>query len=115
MKRREFITLLGGVAVVWPMIAAQAQDGGRIWRIGHVLPGTPDSFGQVAAAFEARLAELGYVVGQNMTIVTQYYVYRKSIADLANIYQLPSCSTRNRVVLCSRGCLPIDWYVGLAG
>ena len=72
MKRREFITLFGSVAVAWPMIAAQAQEGGRIWRIGHVLPGTPESFGQVAAAFETRLAELGYVVGQNITIVTRY-------------------------------------------
>src|SRR5712692_8086738 len=72
MGRREVITCLGGVAVAWSVIAAQAQQGGRIWRIGHVLAGTPDSFGHVGAAFETRLAELGYVAGQNITIVNRY-------------------------------------------
>jgi putative ABC transport system substrate-binding protein len=71
MRRRQFITLLGG-AVAWPVIAAQAQQVGRIWRIGHVLAGTPDTFGHVAAAFETRLADLGYVAGQNITIVNRY-------------------------------------------
>jgi putative tryptophan/tyrosine transport system substrate-binding protein len=72
MRRRKFITFLGGVAVAWPVIAAQAQQGGRIWRIGHVLAGTPDSFGHIAAAFETRLAELGYEAGRNITIVNRY-------------------------------------------
>ena len=71
MRRREFITLIGGAAT-WPVIAAQAQQGGRIWRIGHVLLGTPETFGHVAAAFEKRLADLGYVAGQNITIVNRY-------------------------------------------
>jgi putative tryptophan/tyrosine transport system substrate-binding protein len=72
MRRREFIAFLGGIAVAWPVIAAQAQQGRRMWRIGHVLPGTPDSFGNIAAALEARLADLGYVTGQNITVVNRY-------------------------------------------
>ena len=72
MRRREFIAFLGGIAVAWPVIAARAQQRGRIWRIGHLLAGTPDTFGHVAAAFETRLADLGYVAGQNITIVNRY-------------------------------------------
>jgi len=71
MRRRDFIRVVGAVAA-WPVIAAQAQQGGHKWRIGHVLLGTPDTFGQVAAAFETRLADLGYVAGQNITIVNKY-------------------------------------------
>ena len=73
--RRQFVNLLGG-AIAWPVIAVQAQQGGRIWRIvwriGHVLAGTPDTFGHVAAAFETRLADLGDVAGQNIAIFNRY-------------------------------------------
>jgi len=55
MSRRKFITFLGGVAVAWPVIVAQAQQGGRTWRVGHVLAGRPDSFGHIAAAFDTKL------------------------------------------------------------
>jgi putative ABC transport system substrate-binding protein len=89
MRRREFITLLGGVAAAWPVIAAQAQQGGRIWRIGQVLPGTRDSFGRIAAAFETRLADLGYVAGQNITIVNRYAAPRPESQEEAIAALLP--------------------------
>jgi putative ABC transport system substrate-binding protein len=67
MKRREFITLLGGAAVVWPL-AARAQQPRKVPRIGVLLAGTPASFSLRANAFRERLQELGYVEGTTITI-----------------------------------------------
>jgi putative tryptophan/tyrosine transport system substrate-binding protein len=71
MRRREFITLLGTTALAWPMVVAQAQHN---WRIGHLLIGTPESFGHIATALATRLADLGYIAGQTITIVNRYTV-----------------------------------------
>jgi putative ABC transport system substrate-binding protein len=68
IKRREFITLLGGAAV-WP-VAARAQRGDRMRRIG-VLMGRPasDSEGQKqTAALQRGLEELGWLSGRNIQI-----------------------------------------------
>jgi ABC-type uncharacterized transport system substrate-binding protein len=89
MRRRDFIHLLGAAAAAWPVAAAQAHQGGRIWRIGHVLLGTPDTFGQVAAAFETKLADLGYVAGQNITIVNRYAAPRPESQEEAITALLP--------------------------
>jgi putative ABC transport system substrate-binding protein len=65
--RRDFITLLGGAAVAWPL-AARAQQAGRIYRIG-VLETSPAASN--AANFDALrkgLRELGYVEGQNLVL-----------------------------------------------
>src|SRR5262245_58682693 len=69
-KRRSFITLLGGAAAAWPM-AARAQPGERVRRIGVLTAGTPadDAEGQVRnAAFLQTLQQLGWTVGRNLHI-----------------------------------------------
>jgi putative tryptophan/tyrosine transport system substrate-binding protein len=70
MKRREFITLLGGAAVVSP-IAARAQQNDRIKRIGVLLGATtehdPESEARLAA-FHIGLKELGWLEGRNVRI-----------------------------------------------
>jgi putative ABC transport system substrate-binding protein len=65
-RRREFITLLGGAAVVWPL-AARAQKSEKIAQIGYLSTANPRSMPSFQA-FEQRLRELGYVEGQNIVI-----------------------------------------------
>jgi putative tryptophan/tyrosine transport system substrate-binding protein len=67
LKRREFITLLGGAAAAWPL-AARAQQAGKLPTIGFLGPTTPSAGGQLFAAFVQRLRELGWVEGRNVAI-----------------------------------------------
>jgi putative tryptophan/tyrosine transport system substrate-binding protein len=69
MKRRDFITLLGGAAAAWPL-AARAQQPGKLPTIGFLVPGTPSTHGQWFAALAQRLRELGWIEGR--TIAVQY-------------------------------------------
>jgi putative tryptophan/tyrosine transport system substrate-binding protein len=66
MRRREFITLLGGAAVAYPP-AAQAQQTGKLPTIGVLAPNAP-SWGAWIAAFEERLRELGWIEGRTVAI-----------------------------------------------
>jgi ABC-type uncharacterized transport system substrate-binding protein len=73
MKRREFITLLGGAAAAWPL-AARAQQGGGMRRIGvliQVAEGDPQARIEVAA-FLRGLHELGWSEGHNLRIDTRW-------------------------------------------
>jgi|SRR6266436_330891 len=69
MKRRQFITLLGGVAVVRPL-AARAQQGERVRRIGVLMPQAESDPEQQSwtTAFTIRLRELGWRQGENAQI-----------------------------------------------
>jgi len=68
MKRREFISLLGGAAT-WPLAAHAAADVSRVWRVGFLSPSPPDiPSSSLLEAFRLRLSELGYIEGQNLIL-----------------------------------------------
>jgi putative tryptophan/tyrosine transport system substrate-binding protein len=93
MRRRAFITLVGGAAVAWPL-AARAQVNRKVYRIGMLLPGAT-SMAIVARnpriqAFLQRLRELNWIEGQNVMIEWrlgegQFQRLAALAAELANI------------------------------
>jgi putative tryptophan/tyrosine transport system substrate-binding protein len=70
MRRREFITLLGGAAVAWPSAAARAQQPERVRRIGVLMPyNANDPLGrELASALRQGLVDQGWVEGRNLEI-----------------------------------------------
>ena len=67
MKRREFITLLGGAAAQWPL-AARAQQPRRVPTIGFMGASTPSAWSQLVVAFERQLHDLGWIAGRTVAI-----------------------------------------------
>jgi putative tryptophan/tyrosine transport system substrate-binding protein len=67
MRRREFITLLGGAAAAWPM-AAGAQQPGKLPTIGFLSGGAATQNSHWVAAFVQRLRELGWIEGRTIAI-----------------------------------------------
>jgi putative ABC transport system substrate-binding protein len=70
MRRREFMALIGGAAVVWPF-ALRAQQPQK-WRIGDVFGGTQETQGPLAKGLAQRLEDLGYVQGKNITLFNRF-------------------------------------------
>jgi putative ABC transport system substrate-binding protein len=67
MNKRDFITLLGSAAAIWPL-AAHAQQSGKLPTIGFLGAATPLSWSEWTAAFVQRLRELGWIDGRTVTI-----------------------------------------------
>jgi putative ABC transport system substrate-binding protein len=101
MKRREFITLLGGAAAAWP-VAARAQQPGRIRRIGVLMsqaaddPVGPDNI----TAFAQGLQALGWTVGGNVRID---YRWGANNTDLFRKYAAELVALAPDVILANAG------------
>jgi putative ABC transport system substrate-binding protein len=67
MRRRAFITLIGGAAVCWPL-AAQAQQSEKIWRVGVLETTAAERNATNLFALKQALLELGYVEGRNLAM-----------------------------------------------
>src|SRR6516164_7403036 len=80
MRRRTFLTLLGGATAAWPL-AARAQQPGQMRRIGVLMGVADDAEGQVRVkALQQGLQELGWIEGRNVRID-----YRWTGGDAARI------------------------------
>ena len=99
MRRRRFITLLGGVAVGWPL-AARAQQGERVRRTGVLMSTAVDDPQDPArlAAFAQGLQELGWTIGRNLRID---YRWSASSPDNARKYAAELAALAPDVMLAS--------------
>jgi hypothetical protein len=88
MRRREFITVLGGAAVAWPLGARAQQSAVPVVGYFHFGGAHPDEL----AAFHRGLSELGYVEGRNVTVE-----YRWANNEVGRLSELAADLVRRRV------------------
>jgi putative tryptophan/tyrosine transport system substrate-binding protein len=70
MRRREFITFVGGAAVAWPLAARAQQPAMPV--VGFLSSGSANTLGHFVNAFQKGLAESGYIEGQNISVEYRY-------------------------------------------
>ena len=105
MKRREFITLLGGAAA-WPL-AAGAQQSGKLPTIGYLGATSASGQSQWTMAFTRRLHELGWAEGRTITVEYRWAegLAAMTAAGTSQPWQLPRrtpVTARKRTLALSR-------------
>jgi putative ABC transport system substrate-binding protein len=111
MRRREFITLIGGAAAAWPL-AARAQQAGRMRRIGALFASLDEGY---LAAFAQGLAPLGWSEGRNVRIDTRQgggeasrtRAYAAELVRLSPDVILAHGTETSRIVQQETGTIPI--------
>jgi len=98
LTRRDFITLLGGAVIAWPL-AARAQQPGKVWRVGVLETISAELNATNFKALRKGLRDVGYIEGQNLTIE-----YRSADGQVERFPQLAEELIRAQVdVIVTRG------------
>jgi putative ABC transport system substrate-binding protein len=82
MRRREFVTLLGGVLATWPVVA-RAQHPARVFRIGFLGFGNASTWANRVEALRGGLRDLGYIDGKNIAIEFRWTETIEQLPELA--------------------------------
>src|SRR5258705_9436506 len=118
MRRREFITILGGAAVTSPIVARSQQ---AMPVIGFLGLETPNVFAERVRAFRQGLSETGYVEGRNVAIMFQWagghYDLLPTLADelvrqRVSVLVAPSTSQAARAAKAATATIPIVFFAG---